>query len=124
MVFFAQYMRPAAVTLVVAAVAAMVPALAAPDVRAPCTEDAMLVFDASGSMSGNGWGYGSENPQAFSLIDKVRLALAKVLPPVTRMRRVGLITYGPDPYDQCTTYSLISGLPQTRPNRSSILCAA
>ncbi|WP_431557219.1 vWA domain-containing protein [Methyloceanibacter sp.] len=69
--------------------------------RSPCTEDAMLVFDASGSMSGNGWGYGSENPTAVSRIDKVRQALAKILPRVTRMRRVGLITYGPGPYQQC-----------------------
>jgi Ca-activated chloride channel homolog len=61
----------------------------------------MLVFDASGSMSGNGWGYGSENPTAVSRIDKVRLALAKILPSVTRFRRVGLITYGPGPYNQC-----------------------
>ncbi len=67
----------------------------------PCTEDAMLVFDASGSMSGNGWGYGSENPTAVSRIDRVRTALAKILPTVTRLRRVGLITYGPGPYQQC-----------------------
>ena len=40
----------------------------------------MLVFDASGSMSGNGWGYGSENPSAISRIDKVRMALSKILP--------------------------------------------
>lgn len=68
---------------------------------APCTEDAMLIFDASGSMSGNGWGYGSENPTAVSRIDKVRSALTKILPRITRFRRVGLITYGPGPYNQC-----------------------
>ena len=67
----------------------------------PCTEDAMLVFDASGSMSGNGWGYGSESPTTVSRIDKVRSALTKVLPSITRFRRVGLITYGPGPYNQC-----------------------
>lgn len=61
----------------------------------------MLVFDASGSMSGNGWGYGSENPTAVSRIDKVRHALAEILPRVTRFRRVGLITYGPGPYQKC-----------------------
>ena len=88
--------------VVAAAVAAGAPARAAEDdARAPCTEDAMLVFDASGSMSGNGWGYGSENPSAVSRIDKVRLALAEILPRVTRLRRVGLITYGPGPYQQC-----------------------
>jgi Ca-activated chloride channel homolog len=73
----------------------------AEEARGPCTEDAMLVFDASGSMSGNGWGYGSENPTAVSRIDKVRLALAEVLPRIARFRRVGLITYGPGPYQQC-----------------------
>jgi Ca-activated chloride channel family protein len=66
-----------------------------------CNTDAMLVFDASGSMSGDGWGYGSENPTAVSRMDKVRAALAKILPGVTRFRRVGLITYGPGPYNQC-----------------------
>ena len=69
--------------------------------RSVCTEDAMLVFDASGSMSGDGWGYGSENPTAVSRIDKVRIALTKVLPSITANRRVGLITYGPGPYQQC-----------------------
>jgi Ca-activated chloride channel family protein len=68
---------------------------------APCTEDAMLVFAASGSMSGNGWGYGRENPAAVSRLDRGRAALAKILPNVTRLRRVGLITYGPGPYQQC-----------------------
>jgi len=67
----------------------------------PCTEDAMIVFDASGSMSGNGWGYGSEAAGVVSRIDKVRATLAKILPKVTRLRRVGLITYGPGVWDQC-----------------------
>ena len=31
-----------------------------------CTEDAMIVFDASGSMSGDGWGYGSESANTVS----------------------------------------------------------
>lgn len=87
-----------------AAVAALMsggPARGADEAPAPCTEDAMLVFDASGSMSGNGWGYGSENPTAVSRIDKVRSVLAEVLPRITRFRRVGLITYGPGPYQQC-----------------------
>jgi len=91
----------AVVAAVVGAAAGTVAARAADDGRSPCTEDAMLVFDASGSMAGNGWGYGSENPSAISRMDKVRLALAKILPRVTRMRRVGLITYGPGHYQQC-----------------------
>jgi Ca-activated chloride channel family protein len=43
----------------------------------PCDEDAMIVFDASDSMAGN---------------------VGKAL---TKFRRVGLITYGPGPYNQC-----------------------
>jgi Ca-activated chloride channel family protein len=64
----------------------------------PCTEDAMLVFDASGSMAGNlNQGIATIRPR----IEVVREALARVLPSVTRFRRVGLITYGPGPYKQC-----------------------
>jgi Ca-activated chloride channel family protein len=64
----------------------------------PCTEDAMIVFDASGSMSGNQT-LGIPNSQAR--IDEVRAALAQVLPSVTKFRRVGLVTYGPGPYNEC-----------------------
>jgi Ca-activated chloride channel family protein len=64
----------------------------------PCIEDAMLVFDASGSMAGNvNQGIATITPR----IDAVRAALATILPSVTRLRRVGLITYGPGPYQQC-----------------------
>ncbi|HXG78531.1 MAG TPA: VWA domain-containing protein [Methyloceanibacter sp.] len=73
-------------------------AVAAEDGRSPCTEDAMLVFDASGSMAGNlNQGIATIKPR----IDEVRAALAKVLPTITRFRKVGLITYGPGPYQQC-----------------------
>src|SRR5262249_50835605 len=34
-------------------------------------------------------------------LDKVRATLGDVLPSITRMRRVGLITFGPGPYNQC-----------------------
>ena len=64
----------------------------------PCTEDAMIVFDASGSMAGNmDGGIATLKPR----IDEVRSALAEVLPSVARVRRVGLITYGPGPGEQC-----------------------
>ena len=72
-------------------------ALAEPPVP-PCIEDAMIVFDASGSMSGNlDQGIATLKPQ----INEVRSALAEVLPAATRFRRVGLITYGPGPGNQC-----------------------
>ena len=65
---------------------------------APCTEDAMIVFDASGSMAGNlDQGIATQKPR----IDEVRTALAEILPDATRFRRVGLITYGPGPAQQC-----------------------
>ena len=64
----------------------------------PCTEDAMIVFDASGSMSGNQTlGIPNSRPR----IDEVRAALGRVLPTASKHRRVGLITYGPGPYNQC-----------------------
>jgi len=64
----------------------------------PCTDDAMIVFDASGSMSGNQTlGIPNSRPR----IDEVRAALSQVLPSATKFRRVGLVTYGPGPYNQC-----------------------
>jgi Ca-activated chloride channel family protein len=59
----------------------------------------MIVFDASGSMSGNQT-LGIPNSQAR--IDEVRAALAQVLSGVTKFRRVGLVTYGPGPYNSAT----------------------
>jgi Ca-activated chloride channel homolog len=67
----------------------------------PCNEDAMIVFDASGSMAGNvGQGIGTTIPR----IDEARHALAEILPSATKFRRVGLITYGPGPYNQCNVH--------------------
>jgi len=51
-----------------------------------CRENAMIVFDSSGSMA---------RRHAGSVqIDIARRAIASVLPSVTRHRRTGLITYG------------------------------
>jgi hypothetical protein len=72
----------------------------------------MIVFDASGSMSGDGWGYGSETAATVSRLDKVRATLEEVLPSITRMRRVGLITFGPGPYTNATSSSIF-GLQRT-----------
>jgi Ca-activated chloride channel homolog len=87
----------AAGVLVVLAVSDM-PSRAEEAKPSPCIEDTMIVFDASGSMAGNvNQGIATIKPR----IDEVRSALGKVLPSVTRFRRVGLITYGPGPYQQC-----------------------
>src|SRR5262249_5592446 len=53
----------------------------------PCREDAMIVFDASGFMSGNQT-LGIPNSQAR--IDVVRSALAEVLPSITGYARWAL----------------------------------
>jgi Ca-activated chloride channel family protein len=72
--------------------------LAAEESPTPCTEDAMIVFDASGSMAGSlAEGIGSK----IRRIDEVRKALAQALPRVVHYRRIGLITYGPGSYKQC-----------------------
>ncbi len=73
-------------------------ASAAQDELTPCTEDAMIVFDASGSMAGSlAEGIGAK----IRRIDEVRKALGEALPNITHFRRIGLITYGPGPYEQC-----------------------
>jgi len=74
-------------------------ALGAEESPAPCTEDAMIVFDASGSMAGSlAEGIGAK----IRRIDEVRKALAQALPHVVHFRRIGLITYGPGgSYKQC-----------------------
>jgi Ca-activated chloride channel family protein len=89
----------ALVLVMLAGVAAPARAVEA-DKPGPCNEDAMLIFDASGSMAGTDK-LGVSTPIPITRIDKVRSALARVLPAATRYRRVGLITYGPGPYAQC-----------------------
>lgn len=76
--------------------------------REPCIDDAMIVFDASGSMSGN-----KKLGLATSItrIDEVRAALASALPVMMRSRRLGLITYGPAPYNQCNVDVKLQPLP-------------
>jgi Ca-activated chloride channel family protein len=58
----------------------------------------MIVFDASGSMSGN---QTLGIPNSRARIDEARSALAHVLPNASKWRRIGLVTYGPGPYNQC-----------------------
>lgn len=73
-----------------------------------CTQDAMIVFDASGSMAG------ATTQDIFTpmtRIQEVRSALAEVLPNVTMFRKVGLITYGPGPHMQCNVELKFPPLP-------------
>lgn len=74
----------------------------------PCSEDAMIVFDASGSMSGN---QTLGIPNSRARIDEVRSALSQVLPNATKHRKVGLITYGPGPYNQCNVKLELKPMP-------------
>ncbi|MCJ7599483.1 MAG: VWA domain-containing protein, partial [Methyloceanibacter sp.] len=92
------FIRLAAMALGGFAVCGVPPARAEDAKPNPCNEDAMLVFDASGSMSGPVL---PGNGGTANRIDQARLAVGKVLPSVTKYRRVGLITYGPGPYNQC-----------------------
>jgi Ca-activated chloride channel family protein len=86
------------IALAAALLAGPGPAPAEEEPRVPCTEDAMIVFDASGSMAGNTvQGLFSD----ITRIDEVRRALAQVLPNAAKHRKIGLITYGPGPYAQC-----------------------
>lgn len=66
-----------------------------------CNKDAMLVFDASGSMAAMGYN-GLDLPR----IVEAREALRKVLPQVTPYRRMGLVVYGPGPEDVCSNIDL------------------
>ena len=81
-------------------IAAAVPVLAGDETDATCTEDAMIVFDASGSMAGTDMN--SVSPR----IGKVREALKTVLPEVAPHRNIGLVVYGPGPYNVCETVDL------------------
>lgn len=58
--------------------------------KLPCAKDAVLVFDASGSMAGPGFG-----ESTTTRIATARQALAEVLPEVAPVRNLGLIVFGP-----------------------------
>jgi Ca-activated chloride channel family protein len=67
-----------------------------------CVDDAMLVFDASGSMAATDFPEG-----APSRMDRVRQALVKVLPAASQTRRLGLMVYGPGPnFNTCNNVDL------------------
>lgn len=80
-----------------ATLAAPAPVAAEQRTKPSCIDDAMLVFDASGSMAATDFPEG-----APSRLDRVRQALVKVLPAVGQLRRLGLMVYGPGAnFDTC-----------------------
>lgn len=109
-------LRSSAMALAMIGACGSVAGAAEPE-RPPCIEDAMLVFDASGSMSGT-VGLGIATP--VTRIDEVRSALGEVLPSITRFRRVGLVTYGPGPYQQCNVHLDL----EPTPNAASFIMRA
>ncbi len=66
-----------------------------------CADDAMLVFDGSGSMASMGYN-GLNKPRLYDAQQAVR----RVLPSVAPIRRLGLIVYGPGPRDECSNVDL------------------
>ena len=66
-----------------------------------CAKDAMIVFDASGSMTGMGFG-----ERTVRRIEQVQRALATVLPDVAPMRHLGLIVFGPGRRQACENVDL------------------
>jgi Ca-activated chloride channel family protein len=66
------------------------------DAAERCTEDAMIVFDGSGSMAEIGY-----NAIGTPRISEAREAVRKVLPGIAAMRRLGLVLYGPGGDKMC-----------------------
>lgn len=64
---------------------------------ANCTEDAMLVFDASASMA-----WDITEPDRATRIDEARAALHRALPAIAQHRRLGLVVYGPGEFTGCS----------------------
>lgn len=65
-----------------------------------CQSDAMIVFDASGSMGTSN--YTLKLPRIASL----KQAMARVIPEVAPLRRLGLIVYGEGAYNDCSSIAL------------------
>lgn len=73
-----------------------------------CSEDAMIVFDGSGSMAEIGF-----NQIGVPRISEARQALRTVLPEIGAVRRLGLVIYGPSGDRTCENVDLRFG-PQWR----------
>ncbi|MDA7424101.1 vWA domain-containing protein [Thalassococcus lentus] len=69
-----------------------------------CTEDAMIVFDGSGSMAEIGF-----NLIGTPRISEAREAMRQVMPEISNLRRLGLIIYGPGGDKTCENIDLRFG---------------
>ncbi len=69
--------------------------------QAECTDDAMLVFDGSGSMAAISHN-GLDNPR----IDEARAAIREAMPQISPFRELGLVIFGPGPADTCSNIDL------------------
>jgi Ca-activated chloride channel family protein len=66
-----------------------------------CTQDAIIVFDGSGSMSEMGFN-DLDEPRIF----EARRALRRAIPQIAPFRRLGLVIYGPGPEEACHNIDL------------------
>ena len=66
-----------------------------------CADDAMIVFDGSGSMAEVGFNLFDE-PRIFT----ARRAVGRIIPEIAALRRLGLVVYGPGGADGCTGVEL------------------
>jgi len=78
--------------IVFSSLLAIWPTLASSD----CTRDAMVVFDGSGSMAEMGFN-DLDEPRIFEAREAVRQAI----PPISKLRKLGLVVYGPSETDEC-----------------------
>lgn len=68
---------------------------------AECTDDAMLVFDGSGSMAAI-----DHNGLKTPRIDEAREAIDVSMPQISPFRKLGLVIFGPGPADSCSNIDL------------------
>lgn len=71
-----------------------------PASAAACMQDAMVVFDASGSMGTTD--YTAKLPR----IARVKQSMERVIPEIAPLRRLGLIVYGEGEYNACDAIEL------------------
>ena len=68
---------------------------------AECTDDAILVFDGSGSMDAI-----SHNGLKSLRIDEARAAIEESMPQISPFRKLGLLIFGPGPAESCSNIDL------------------